>query len=150
MDSAVKLGGCLTVNTPHPGRVLPRIITSTSKYPKYGIDSPLAAVRLSHLQLFNLYLSQSKFAEKKLSFIVVTFEPVYHNDGTSTPFTTRFSTEHQPTSCFNNSGDTEVDLEPRSAPPGVWLETTGGSSFLSAQKTLFELQASVLSEHQRA
>lgn len=90
-------------------------------------------------------LLESKWAAKKLCVIVVTFEPVSSSDGTFTPFTTKSTTVHVPTSCCNSSGETGV--EPRSAPSEVWLKTTEGASFPTPPFELIELLVFVAECH---
>ena len=78
--------------------VIPKVSTSSSKYPMYGILNPLAAVNINSPLVDRRFLPlEWKLSLKKLSVGVDTSEPQSRRHDIRTPSSFPFAVGHFPT-----------------------------------------------------
>ena len=92
----------LTTRIPRFGMVIPKVSTSSSKYPM--IFNPLAAANVNYPLVDRRILPlERKFSLKKLSVMVDTSEPESRRHGTRTPPSFTFAIGHLPTARLKTS-----------------------------------------------
>lgn len=135
-----------TTRIPLFGMVIPNVSTSSSKYPKYGIFNPLAAVNVSHPLVDRRFLSlEWKFSLKKLSVMVDTSEPESRRHGARTPPSFTFAIGHFPTARLKTSSLLGTSSgEPMLAPPVTRLIMAGGISLTAETSHCLASSGSVL------
>ena len=120
----------LTTRIPGFGMVIPKVSTSSSKYPMYGIFNPLAAVNVNQPLVDRRFLPLGwKLSLKKLSVMVDTSDPESRRHGTRTPPSLTFAIGHFPRAQLKMSSLLGTSSgEPVLFPPVTRLIVTGGAS----------------------